>query len=298
MAPLSYQLSGVILKHDFYGSHLDSQGKTVDAQLERENFKHAGETLCDIWNHMLIDNYPVEATYVDPEESLPEISEKDLTIDQKWFASHVRSSQYFLQITKCDDRECCKTPRSNIFDLLPHGFFPPPIKLGQTFKHGLHPAQLNDAKAKFTPLLTRLALKIQPNAPGFLQVLFRGIFFCKISENETILSHILILQVPYDFYCPSIHPHLSERTCSQCGMYFPSKKAMEVHSRAMHKSTDIHVPCSRVRPINIIHYRNNEALCIVHDEVGGETADWIDVENLEIDNLDDTNEIEDLPMPF
>ncbi|ESN96618.1 hypothetical protein HELRODRAFT_163706 [Helobdella robusta] len=41
MAPLSRELSGVILPHDFYGSHLDINGKTIDEKLEILNFEHA-----------------------------------------------------------------------------------------------------------------------------------------------------------------------------------------------------------------------------------------------------------------
>lgn len=36
MAPLSKELAGVILPHDTFGSHLDSQGRTVDVDLEKK----------------------------------------------------------------------------------------------------------------------------------------------------------------------------------------------------------------------------------------------------------------------
>ena len=48
MAPLSKELAGVVLPHDHYGSHLDTAGKTVDPELERQNFQHAGETLAEV----------------------------------------------------------------------------------------------------------------------------------------------------------------------------------------------------------------------------------------------------------
>lgn len=41
MAPLSKELSGVILEHDHYGSHLDNQGRTVDVDKELKNFEFA-----------------------------------------------------------------------------------------------------------------------------------------------------------------------------------------------------------------------------------------------------------------
>lgn len=51
MAPLSHDLSGLVLPHQYYGSHLDKSGKTIDAELEKLNFKKAGETLADVWSN-------------------------------------------------------------------------------------------------------------------------------------------------------------------------------------------------------------------------------------------------------
>lgn len=42
MAPLSRELATVVLPYEHYGSHLDSQGKTIDNELELKNFQHAG----------------------------------------------------------------------------------------------------------------------------------------------------------------------------------------------------------------------------------------------------------------
>lgn len=65
MAPLSRKLAGLILQHDNYGSHLDSSGKTVDANLEKFNFKHAGSTLAEVSNSVVIDVHPIVAEYID-----------------------------------------------------------------------------------------------------------------------------------------------------------------------------------------------------------------------------------------
>ena len=45
MAPLSLGLAGVVLPHDHYGSHLDGKGVTIDADLEIQNFKKAGNNI-------------------------------------------------------------------------------------------------------------------------------------------------------------------------------------------------------------------------------------------------------------
>ncbi len=105
MAPLSRKLAGLILKHDHYVSHLDCSGKTVDADLEKVNFKHIG-TPAEILNSVVIDRHPVVADYIDPIHS--ELGESQLNVDdQNWFAENVRSSQYFLQIVKCNDVIFC-----------------------------------------------------------------------------------------------------------------------------------------------------------------------------------------------
>ena len=97
MAPLSRKLSGVILPHDHFGSHLNSAGKTVDSDLEFINFQYAGKVLTEIWNNVKIDDHPVIAQYATAECVLP-LPEMP---SSKWYSTHVRESQYFLQVGLC-----------------------------------------------------------------------------------------------------------------------------------------------------------------------------------------------------
>ena len=57
MFHLSKELTGVLLPHDTYGSHLDNNGKTIDEDLEMKNFEAAGKTLAHIWSNLVIDGY-------------------------------------------------------------------------------------------------------------------------------------------------------------------------------------------------------------------------------------------------
>ena len=61
MAPLSKELSGLVLPHDKYGSHLDDQGLTIDTDLEKKNFAFAGSTLAEIWSQTVVDSHPIVA---------------------------------------------------------------------------------------------------------------------------------------------------------------------------------------------------------------------------------------------
>ncbi|CAF4442406.1 unnamed protein product, partial [Adineta steineri] len=72
MAPLSHDLAGLILPHDHFGTHLNDSGVTVNADLERTNFKKAGEVLAEVWCGSVIDEYSVVAEYIDPPASTPE----------------------------------------------------------------------------------------------------------------------------------------------------------------------------------------------------------------------------------
>ena len=54
MVKLSKELSGVILEHDKFGSHLDAKGVTVDKDLELKNFEYAGRTFAEIWSGLVI----------------------------------------------------------------------------------------------------------------------------------------------------------------------------------------------------------------------------------------------------
>lgn len=102
MAPLSKELSGQILPHDHFGSHLDNRGQTIDLDLEEKNFAFAGTVLAEIWSKMVEDNFPMVAEYVNPGTS--ELLEAELlNKDQNWCDVHIRSSQYFIQIVKCAD---------------------------------------------------------------------------------------------------------------------------------------------------------------------------------------------------
>lgn len=96
MAPLSRELSGVILPHDSFGSHLDDRGRTIDKDLEKKNFRKAGEVLAEIWGNVVIDGKSVVAEYVEPdscnERFVPTIPSQD------WCSKHLRQSQYLLQV--------------------------------------------------------------------------------------------------------------------------------------------------------------------------------------------------------
>ena len=117
MSPLAHDIAVVVLPHKNFGSHLDSQGNTIDAELEKWNFFHASQVLADIWLHTVIDGFKVDRTAlpVGKEFTPPEVS-------PSWAARHVQQSCCALQIVKCHDRNCCKPFKTNWMSFFPERF--------------------------------------------------------------------------------------------------------------------------------------------------------------------------------
>ncbi|KAJ8670913.1 hypothetical protein QAD02_002172 [Eretmocerus hayati] len=255
MAPLSKQLSGVILKHDYYGSHLNGSGKTIDAELEKRNFEHAGNTLAEIWNEMTIDDFPVKAEYKVDEILREECAPRN----EEWYSQHVRESQYLLQIVKCRNEKCCGEFRSDLLKVLPDRFLPPPYPLA--YKDGKIeiPRAAEMRTSKFLPLMQRLALKISPPNDRFLQL-------------------------PYDLYCPSLQSDLVDRCCQTCGIYFASKKSASSHMQSLQHKMNWRQ--KRMHVASILAERDNELLCVLQNKESRDEPDLEWVESGEAEKFD------------
>ena len=66
LSPLSHDLAGLILPHDHFGTHLNEVGVTEHAELEKNNFKMAGDALAEVWSMNVLDEHPVVAEYINP----------------------------------------------------------------------------------------------------------------------------------------------------------------------------------------------------------------------------------------
>ena len=178
MAPLSRDLVGVILPHDTYGSHLNSQGKTVDNELEKQNFEKAAKALCEIWSQNKMDGKQVVCHPVPPGtlwDTPPEA-------DASWCERHVRQSKYFLQIVKCENQDCCLPFRTNWIEVFPSRYLPCPavVEYKSTGMVPIHPNELG-VNHSFLPLTKRLVVKDE-----------------KIKKPNDKCT-----EVPFDTYCPS-----------------------------------------------------------------------------------------------
>ena len=92
MVPLSKALAGLVIPHDSYGSHLNESGETIEPELEKKNFKVAGNILSQIWGELVLDGKSVTAEYVENELIITD------GYDEQWVFKHYRISQYMLQV--------------------------------------------------------------------------------------------------------------------------------------------------------------------------------------------------------
>lgn len=219
IAPLSRFLAGIILSYESYGSHLNSQGVTIDAAREKSNFERAGETLAEVWNEAIIDQFPVLAEWRGGVRA-----DTPAYPSQAWLAMHVRASQYFLQIVKCDDEECCAAPTSSLKTILQDRFFPAPLPVVNT--EGISISDSNNSEGKFLNLFQRLSIH-------FMSAGLPARKDC-----------------PYDLCCPTLKSALEKRTCNICNLYFPSQVMVRAHKTALHPRIKINdIP--KIRPIRV-----------------------------------------------
>lgn len=235
---------------------------------------------------MVIDGYPVFAEFKQPTSKLANLT---LDVDEKWYCTHVRESQYFLQviictvfnifssikkdfckdflfilqISKCANIDCCGQHRSELRSILPTGFFPPPYLVEQDKETGfLVAAQGKTEDAKFLPLFQRLAFKTSDNTQ------FEG-----------------FTEMPYDFFCPTVQSQLDNRICSTCGLYFATKKAASAHMKALKHKLSAKEKKSK-KLVSIEAQRKDEMLCIFQEEnTGCKNSDWCFESEIEIEDV-------------
>ncbi|KAH7705986.1 hypothetical protein AAVH_26804, partial [Aphelenchoides avenae] len=185
MAPLSKDLTGVSRPYDTYGKQLDASGKTVDEEVERENFAAAGKVLAEIWSQSEIGGYAVVSAWTEPVD-LPELDE----VSERWKRDHVLQTQYTLQIRKCTSKACCGEMRTNFRAILSDGLIPPPVPFKKTSK----------------------GPKIALAGDGHFGTLERRLAHWNLEDYSK----------QFGLFCPTVTAKLQERTCKYCKQYHPS----------------------------------------------------------------------------
>ena len=153
MSNLSKELSGVILPRDHFGTHLDHNNKTIDEELELQNFEYAGKILAEFWSKLVIDDHPVIAEFV-----RNEASEITITKSEEWKANHLCESQNLLQIVKCKEKACCSPFESSYLKIMKDRFLPTPLPVVYS-STGIEWIK-DDKEASYLSLFQNIALNV------------------------------------------------------------------------------------------------------------------------------------------
>ncbi|CAH1113118.1 unnamed protein product [Psylliodes chrysocephalus] len=149
--------------------------------------------------------------------------------------------------------ECCR-PRSGLFRLLDNRFLPLPAKVKQTVDN-----LVLDEGRQFLDLPVNLALRLSASLKDFLQM-------------------------PYDYFCPTVKLRLSSRTCKTCGLYHASVKSLKRPIEKIHKKVNTHTD-RKVRPVRVAARRGNELMCIIQN-LEHNDVEWLDENDVDIPKLD------------
>ena len=182
-----------------FGIHLDSSRKTTDVNLEKSNFKAAGEILAQIWEEVVLDKFPVVAEYVE------NAATNRVDLDEKWISVHSRISQYLLQIVKCNDLKCCGNFRTTWQSVFASHFLPGPVPVRQI------------PEGPVVPNVT----DVKPSD--------RFVDLWKVKSVEQLIPKSGFSEMPYDLYCPSLKTKVKNRVCKECDIYYPSIAACKGH---------------------------------------------------------------------
>ena len=250
-------MSGLILPHDHFGTHLDNNGRTIDTDLEIKNFEHAGGVLAEVWSSTVVNGHSVTAEFIDV-EATSDITRKS----EKWRAEHLRSSQYILQIVKCLDEECCGQFNSSYLQIVPDRFLPPPIPVVQK-ADGLSIVRTgSDSKATYLAL--HQAASMTHVIPDPIKAKYKTL--------------------PYDLFNPAVRNELGKKTCKYCHMLFGTITLLNLHEKNCDDSFIIdsaHIQ-RKARPLRIAARRTNEILCLMQQQ----ELEWMAIDEVEMGEIE------------
>ena len=123
-------------------------------------------------------------------------------------------TQYMCAYSKCDDRTCCSSPRTNIDAFFPHRRIPALIPIKQT---------------PTGPEALELEKEIHKKDIKFLDPFARIVFEEKLVSED--LKNKYGTKIPYDSYIPTQQEKIENRVCKVCKTYFATVKSLNFHKK-------------------------------------------------------------------
>ena len=255
MAPLSHDLAGLILPHDHFGSHLNDSGVTINLDLEKLNFRKAGQLLAERWNLSIIDGFPCVAEYINPpatsederrqydvkfvvdellrqvcaEEEAEEGHEFRISARDEYYQENARQArekfgeqpkydidEYWCAMHVLQTQYTLQIVRCNSIECCG----PWRSNYVEVFPHRFLPSPVPFER---TPYGVRVAEK------DYQRGQFYGSLFQRIQFHGVVIQHTQNEMLPFDYCCSSVKKELKKRTCKVCNQYIPSAYRMKNH---------------------------------------------------------------------
>ncbi|CAF4111571.1 unnamed protein product [Rotaria sordida] len=278
MAPLSHDLAGLILPHYYFGSHLNESGVTVHVDLEKLNFRKAGQILAERWNQSVIDGFPCVAEYINPsattDDERRQIDVK-IVMDEllrKICAEEEAEEGYEFRVRASDEyyQENARASRENI---------------GEQPKYDID-EYWSPVPFERTPYGIRMAER------DYQRGQFYGLLFQRTQYHGVVIQHTQNEMLPFDYCCSSVKKELKKRTCRICNQYIPAAYRMKNHYKihAQNYEPFDHDQDDRLPPpltINDITINSNEIQSLTPAALAPvvkiEMLDWLQAD---FDNID------------
>ncbi|CAF0952093.1 unnamed protein product [Adineta ricciae] len=260
LACLSKDLTGLVLPHDYFGTHLNVSGVTIDAELEKINLKKAGDVLAEVWNMDMIDQHPIFAEYIDASTTIDDtirFIDSQFTLDaiiddicdeeEEEIPLHLRAVRDRPDPTRHLVLDTPEKPIDNIDEYWcathvfqtqysiqiirctkPECCGPWRSNYIQVFPHRFLPPPVPFDRSLAGVNLAELESSIattNPLSPYY------GTLFQRIQFHGIVMQETNKLLLPFDSYCPSVQKKLHSRVCSICKQYIPSATRLRNHYR-------------------------------------------------------------------
>ncbi|CAF2145043.1 unnamed protein product [Rotaria magnacalcarata] len=257
LALLSHDLSGLVLPDNFFGTHLNISGLTVDAELEKMNFKKTGDVLAEVWNMNMIDGHQVVTEYIDPPAStndmvrfidtkftldyiIDEICDEDEEIPLHQRIEHSRPAFYPdptmdtkpQPVYDIDEYWCATHVFQTQYTIQiirctkPECCGPWRSNYIQVFPHRFLPPPVpfnrSSQGVRLEKIESTLA-NLKPISPYY------GTLFQRIQFHGIVMRGTQNQLIPFDAYCPSVQSKLDSRRCTICKQYIPSATRLRDH---------------------------------------------------------------------
>ncbi|CAF3380058.1 unnamed protein product [Rotaria socialis] len=255
MAPLSHDLAGLVLPHDYYGSHLNDSGVTINVDLEKLNFRKAGQILAERWNQSVIDGFPCVAQYINSsatsEDERRQVDIKIIMDDilRKICAEEEAEEGHEFRIHASDQyyQENARPPREKFdeqlkYDIDEYWCVTHVVQTQYTLQiircnsveccgpwrsnyYRVFPHRFLPAPVPFERTMHGVRMADRDYQKGQ----FYGSLFQRIQFHGIVIQHTQAEMLPFDYCCASVKKELKKRTCRICQQYIPSAYRMKNH---------------------------------------------------------------------